>query len=369
MFKSVAVLTIMAAELLSRATGRFTESERVANWHEHHTWPPTWQVENDGYRALMEMREREIMQITGSDERWENWMQFSMQRMLPSFTKKGYELTRMPKDLFKRLQEKVNYEIENNWETLRTEGAIDVVNTHPDRPSKMIDLGPLSKEIHQALLPLHEKWAGIKLRPSSIYGVRAYQNGSSLLMHVDKPQTHVISCILHVGHEYDSDDVPWTIDVENLKGELVSVSLKAGDMLFYESAKTMHGRLGTLKGKYYAGMFVHYQPADAKDWGYKTDDFINAIPPHWSDGVVEQYGSRWAGQCLTHDSRICDGTPPRVVGGNNPRNSYTGGRYPPKLDNWYTSYPDAIPRGLVITTDGGRMNCTDGGCEAPMDEF
>ena len=34
---------------------------------------------------------------------------------------------------------------------------------------------------------MHEEWAGgIKLKPTSAYGVRLYQNGSSLVMHHDK---------------------------------------------------------------------------------------------------------------------------------------------------------------------------------------
>ena len=34
---------------------------------------------------------------------------------------------------------------------------------------------------------MHEEWAGgMKLKPTSAYGVRLYQNGSSLVMHYDK---------------------------------------------------------------------------------------------------------------------------------------------------------------------------------------
>ena len=45
----------------------------------------------------------------------------------------------------------------------------------------------IANEIHRELKPLHEAWAGgIKLVPTSAYGVRFYQNGSSLVMHYDK---------------------------------------------------------------------------------------------------------------------------------------------------------------------------------------
>lgn len=43
---------------------------------------------------------------------------------------------------------------------------------------------------------------GIKLKPTSAYGVRLYQNGSSLVMHYDKTHTHVISSIIHIGKRY-----------------------------------------------------------------------------------------------------------------------------------------------------------------------
>lgn len=53
--------------------GLLSEDERIAQWHEKHSWPPKWHDEPPSYRALMEEREREIMQLTGADERWENW--------------------------------------------------------------------------------------------------------------------------------------------------------------------------------------------------------------------------------------------------------------------------------------------------------
>lgn len=41
-----------------------------------HVWPPKWHMETEGYLASQEGREAEIMQLTGSNERWENWMQY-----------------------------------------------------------------------------------------------------------------------------------------------------------------------------------------------------------------------------------------------------------------------------------------------------
>ena len=42
-------------------------------------------------------------------------------------------------------------------------------------------------------------------------------------------------------------------------------------MLFYESAKCLHGRMGEFHGKYYGSVFMHYQPVDESIWNYSHD--------------------------------------------------------------------------------------------------
>jgi hypothetical protein len=54
-------------------------------------------------------------------------------------------------------------------------------------PPKFINLNGVESRVHEMLLPAHEAWAGgMKLKKTSAYGVRMYQNGSSLVMHYDK---------------------------------------------------------------------------------------------------------------------------------------------------------------------------------------
>ena len=64
------MIAVLLGCMLSSVSSRFTEAERIANWHAHFTWPPNFNNESDGYRRLMEQREREIMALPGSDERW-----------------------------------------------------------------------------------------------------------------------------------------------------------------------------------------------------------------------------------------------------------------------------------------------------------
>ena len=51
----------------------------------------------------------------------------------------------------------------------------------------MVDVSELIASIHPEMRSLHEAWAGgMRLQPSSMYGIRANRNGSSLYMHYDK---------------------------------------------------------------------------------------------------------------------------------------------------------------------------------------
>eukprot|EP01006_Ploeotia_vitrea_P004196 TRINITY_DN114054_c0_g1_i1.p1 TRINITY_DN114054_c0_g1~~TRINITY_DN114054_c0_g1_i1.p1 ORF type:complete len:322 (-),score=-3.34 TRINITY_DN114054_c0_g1_i1:111-1076(-) len=289
---------------------RLTEPERVAQWRKKHTWPPTWQVESEGYKKLMEEREQEILtEIVESNERWENMLQYVQSRYVKPFTELGFKLTKVPQHINEELQKYLQEGLEN-WDNLRMEGEIPVIH---GPPSKMIDMSKSLKRIHKELMPLHEEWAGgIKLKPTSIYGMRLYRNGSSLSMHCDKGHTHVISSIIHVNHEYDNDNEPWPIEIEGHDGKLYQVNLEPGDMLFYESAKSLHGRRAMFKGKYYAGVFAHYQPVDKKVWSITTDEVINAIPPHWNEGVIHVPGAPLAGAAITVPSRRCENAPPII---------------------------------------------------------
>jgi hypothetical protein len=42
-------------------------------------------------------------------------------------------------------------------------------------------------------------------------------------------------------------------------------------MLFYESAKCLHGRMKRFKGQYYGSIFLHYAPVDKSIWPYTVE--------------------------------------------------------------------------------------------------
>lgn len=286
------------------------------------------QDESDTFKENMRIREEEIMAIPNGDERWENWLQYTQSRLVPKFTEKGFDVITTPKSVNDRLQEAVTNAMAKGFDNIRSEGRIDVIWNPPGLDPKFIDLGSDTWKILEDLKVYHEQWAGgMKLTPSSAYGIRVYQNDSTLVMHYDRVQTHVISSIIHVAHEYDDDDEPWPIQIEDHDGNLHSVELAAGQMLFYESAKCLHGRMTALKGKYYGSIFVHYRPSNKAIWNYSIEDVIAHVPPHWKDDMdAEEGGSRFSGAALSTDSRITVRAPDRVINGQliaeTPKNLY-----------------------------------------------
>lgn len=130
---------------LENVSARFTEEERVAHFRAHHTWPPQWQPESEGFRRLMEEREQEIMQLTGADERWENWMQYVTARLVPTFTEKGYKVIQTPKHIHEMLRNAVMEGIERWDELPHEQGVADSI--YADAPPKFVHLGDLGIQV------------------------------------------------------------------------------------------------------------------------------------------------------------------------------------------------------------------------------
>jgi hypothetical protein len=56
----------------------------------------------------------------------------------------------------------------------------------------------------------------MELTPYAAYGFRLYRNDNELYVHVDRPETHVISFILHIDSSEDAE--PWPILIEDYDG-------------------------------------------------------------------------------------------------------------------------------------------------------
>ena len=90
----------------------------------------------------MEDREIEIMALSGSDERWENWMQYVQSRMLPRFTEHGYDVIDTPKHIQAKLKAMIDSAVQDfdNLPIEAGEGSI----YGPFKP-KFVELGEISE--------------------------------------------------------------------------------------------------------------------------------------------------------------------------------------------------------------------------------
>jgi prolyl 4-hydroxylase len=132
-------------------------------------------------------------------------------------------------------------------------------------------------QIWEAARPTIEEWTGMKLQPSSLYGVRVYTEGAILSPHVDRLPL-VSSCIINVDQDVDE---PWLLEVYDRHDRAVNVTMEPGDMVLYESGSLLHGRPFALKGRFYANVFIHFEPTgeplyDDGNWE-GVDDFY---PPY-----------------------------------------------------------------------------------------
>ena len=143
-----------------------------------------------------------------------------------------------------------------------------------------------------------EQWTGMELKPISQYGIRVYTEGAILNPHVDRLPL-VSSCIVNVAQDVDE---PWPLEVYDREGNAVNVTMEPGDMVLYESHSLIHGRPFPLKGRYFANIFIHFEPTGRKlsdhsdDYVDELDDFL---PPYIipdspeADNWIMQNPSGW----------------------------------------------------------------------------
>lgn len=114
----------------------------------------------------------------------------------------------------------------------------------------------LKKDVWEAARETIEEWTGMELIPTSQYGIRVYTEGAILSPHVDRMPL-VSSAIVNVAQDVDED---WPLEVYGRDGNAVNVTMHPGDMVLYESHSLLHGRVFPLKGRYYANIFIHFEP-------------------------------------------------------------------------------------------------------------
>ena len=179
---------------------------------------------------------------------------------IPNFTPRGIYKTKLPKDLFERVN-KFYQENKKDLEPEFVEGGfiVDGKNTKT-RPSSssLINMPPdLREDVHDTLKPLMEDWCNQTLEPTYVYGIREYHNGAVLKLHRDRVDTHIISAIVNVDQDTETD---WPLFIEDNYYRRHKVMIKPGEVIFYEGGRLQHGRPQMFEGHSFANLFCHFKP-------------------------------------------------------------------------------------------------------------
>jgi len=183
---------------------------------------------------------------------------YSDYTQIPKLTAEGFKLVKCPneiwgivKDVYELLKSKEEEEVFDGKESI-IQGTSN---------SSMMSFGHtpnINKFLHKELKPLHEEWANTSLQESSLYGIRSYKNGSSLIMHRDRVKTHHVSSIICVDKDLNNKN-DWSLNIIDHNNNEHNIYMNPGDLLLYESATCLHGRPQTFEGNYYNNFFVHYK--------------------------------------------------------------------------------------------------------------
>jgi len=244
-------------------------------------------VEDDEHSYLVwgvrPVRDRLLFQMALNHEQLE-WV--------PRLTEAGFQKVPVPRGLWRSLsrdyqrvrprmvQESCIQSVINCQEVQVEAGESFLRNVQ--RTYMMELAAEVLEEVREVLRPLAEAWSGVLLEHTSTYGVRRYTNHSWLVAHLDRLGTHVVSTIINLGQEVEED---WVLYIKDHQGNTHQVVLAPGEMVWYESARLVHGRMQHMRGSYYDNMFLHYRPRGL--W-YTGQYQIGVRPWHGAPLTVEQ---------------------------------------------------------------------------------
>lgn len=166
-------------------------------------------------------------------------------RVTRTFSELGFTIGRMPNDLWASIAT-YYYNNKNNLALEEWDSKGLFVN-HWEVDVFMIGMPwGLKKFWQDRLRSLVEIWSGETLELTDIYGMRRYEEGARLLTHVDREATHAASLIINIAQS--AMRKPWYIEVYDFANRLHKIPMNEGDIVYYESAKSLHGRMEPLEG-------------------------------------------------------------------------------------------------------------------------
>jgi prolyl 4-hydroxylase len=205
-----------------------------------------------------------------------------------NFTDTGFKVVKTPPDLFAKIQAYWNQHRDD--QSVEWQSVIHSYQNSWEAPTTMIPVQKydtaLRDEIWQSTRDILQEWSGQRLAPSAFWGIRIYHNNSILATHVDVPP-RIISAIINVDQDIENED--WPLEVWGHDGVVRNITMKPGDMVLYESHTVIHGRPFPFRGKYFANIFVHFEPLGpaAKELIEYLTEPLGDTPPYLNPSMPE----------------------------------------------------------------------------------
>jgi prolyl 4-hydroxylase len=125
--------------------------------------------------------------------------------------------------------------------------------------------------LHDIIEPYVREWSSSEIIRTVGYGMRSYNRGARLNMHIDAIDSHGFGCVIHIDDKVDS---PWPFVYLDNEGETYKIDIKRGQALIYHG-HCFHGRPEPLNGEYYRNMYLHWRP---EPWLYDEE-----VRPHFDN--------------------------------------------------------------------------------------
>lgn len=229
----------------------------ITKWFREKPWDM-----NEDYRLKDEYHAKAKQMVSNTVEKT-----FKSKEDLPKLSPLGFKVVKVPTNSWRLIQEA--YKLLQNVKTIESWNGMEQFIHDPEGKKLPLEIFNMDncfriKEILQEeLQPIHEEFIGYKekIKPKWIYGIRSYINGAILEPHTDTLGTHHISSIIIVDKKVNKD---WPLDIQDHEGNWHKIYTEPGDMILYESATNLHGRMEPFDGEYYRNFFLHYTLADYK---------------------------------------------------------------------------------------------------------
>lgn len=178
----------------------------------------------------------------------------------PRFSQKGYEAVRIPPRLAEPARIRLLEMLSSGL--LSVEGSTGGVVHNAAHPTLIAGFEGFGDQFYRMfhgdtyVVEQVQSFCAYFVEPTYWYGPRIYKENARLLRHIDRESTHLVSATICITSDLDGD---WPLVLED-KGKFIVAYLDPGDMLLYEGVRFPHFRPFKLRGRFYAGLFLHYRP-------------------------------------------------------------------------------------------------------------